>query len=730
MTVLRPLRALLLALLAAPAVLLGGNATAIPIDNDVPQALVGHWLVDVLSAGDSRLANLTANRFQAGDVFTEDVLFDYFSYVDPGIDGVGLRLASFGAPPALTGDDEVQSSGAFVGVNGIINWTATSSIPFEDSTMSTTFTFTAETGTLGPLRFYRYMDEDVEGSSDDVFLARGSLANLNLELLTIDNIQVYGVSHSGALAPGQGLVNATFAGWAASTFNRIKPVIEGAGQPVDPNGIIDPSLPSFTHPVVGAAFGPRDIVSVLAWDVDPAASTATIVTTLGGVPDPPEASDAFPPECTGTLVEGSFEGSATDDQTEDANGNGILDPGEDTNGNFALDVDTGIATVELAPGAVNLSLSTDFLPGAPMVSIFVDVIDGAIPAVGEVVATDGADPANRCSLQVELGSFDPFGGATITESRTVTLSIGQPAAGTTGVQCVESDDAMPADADFNSAASQSFSDSVASFDFTLSPGNGVKTVCCRFEDGASSPALCDTIVLGAPLCPLGTNPYGNGTGPAIVVYHGENAPDPLDPAKGDFGCGNFFALLDPGPNPDIGIFVTAGNDSTTSPLAACRPPDSAAGEGNYGDELCGVDVIIEVARGDGELTRFEPSSALIDRIVTFPPSSTDFPPGTTSMRLVLLSAAAPLGAPDFFHYLGDLDVFVNPEGDGQVEVKAKSGVGAEEMDGGVGGVRASLTPEPAARLTIAVPEPGAMLQLGSALLGLAALVALRRRFRG
>ncbi len=42
---------------------------------------------------------------------------------------------------------------------------------------------------------------------------------------------------------------------------------------------------AIVHPVVGASFGPVDVVSVVAWGVDPDATSATIITTLGGVPD-------------------------------------------------------------------------------------------------------------------------------------------------------------------------------------------------------------------------------------------------------------------------------------------------------------------------------------------------------------------------------------------------------------------------------------------------------------
>jgi hypothetical protein len=102
-------------------------------------------------------------------------------------------------------------------------------------------------------------------------------------LFTFDNLDVYGLSHSGALLPGAGLQNVSFAGWAADRFNNMKPLIEGVGQLVSQNGVIT-NLLGLQHPQLGSVFGPADIVSVLAWDVDPTAASAVITTSLGGVP--------------------------------------------------------------------------------------------------------------------------------------------------------------------------------------------------------------------------------------------------------------------------------------------------------------------------------------------------------------------------------------------------------------------------------------------------------------
>lgn len=255
------------------------TSAATTISNGIASGTVGHFSVNVQSGGESRQGILTANRQASGDVYTEDILFDYFSYVDVGNGGFRLDAAT----PQLVGEN-VTSSGLFTGSAGNnINWSVTSS--FVDNTYQNKFTFTAQSGTLGNLRLFQYMDEDIEGVSDDIFFTRGSAAAGDLELFTVDNTEVYGVSHGGAYSEAQGLVNADFAGWAANRYNAMKPKIENGTQSVSETGIIE-SLPVFTHGTVGAAYGlNEDIVSVLAWDTLNDVQTATIITTLGGVPD-------------------------------------------------------------------------------------------------------------------------------------------------------------------------------------------------------------------------------------------------------------------------------------------------------------------------------------------------------------------------------------------------------------------------------------------------------------
>ncbi|MGH9891499.1 MAG: hypothetical protein ACREA0_05845 [bacterium] len=261
-------------------------ANAVTINNGVPQETIGHLQADVLTGGRSDNLTVTpARRVSTNDRSTENVLFQflgYLSFVDPGNDGGAFTLVGSDPVRDLNNPNSVTSSGSFLGANqNTILWTAVSSIAPNGQVLTTRYTFdTGDGGALGSLRFLQYLDEDVETFSTNVFFPVGSASNGDLELFTFENTELYGVSQSGAFRPGTELQNAAFAGWAADVFDSTLSVI---GQPVSPTGVIT-NLQGLQHPQLGSVFGPADIVSVLAWDVDPNANTAVITTSLGGIP--------------------------------------------------------------------------------------------------------------------------------------------------------------------------------------------------------------------------------------------------------------------------------------------------------------------------------------------------------------------------------------------------------------------------------------------------------------
>jgi hypothetical protein len=266
---------------------LGTNA--VEISNGIPAGTVGHFRVDVEDGGATRKVFVTARNFASDDIVTRNVVRNYYSFVDAGNNGGGERLRAPLPVPDAINPNHVTTNGFLVGANqNRILWTAVSSIAPGAQVMTTTYTFIAETGVLGRLRLLQHLDGVVLEGSDDVFFHRGSAVGGDLKLFSFDNTDVYGLSHSGALLPGNDLQNASFAGWAADHFDNIISSISTAGQPVSPDGFIA-NLSSFQHPQLGPVFGPANNVSVLAWDVAPNATSAVITTSLGAVPISVEA---------------------------------------------------------------------------------------------------------------------------------------------------------------------------------------------------------------------------------------------------------------------------------------------------------------------------------------------------------------------------------------------------------------------------------------------------------
>jgi hypothetical protein len=300
--------------------LLATSAWGIEISNGIPQGTLGSWTVDVETGGEATSGVLTAQPLNAHTLVTGNVVFSYLGYVDPGALGQGFALSSESSPMQNPLDPNiVTSSGSFGGANdNTIDWEVVSAIASGSPDMVNVYHFAAATGTLGLLRFYQYLDGDIgDDNFDDVLFVHGSSAGGTLEVLTLDQPGVYGVGQSGALSPVAGLLNAQFAGWAADAFSvgesseLIVGRIAGNGQPVSLDGVIQ-DLQATADPNLGTVYGPDDITSVLAWDVDPNASQAIIVTILRSIPaataighcgdavlDPGEACDLGPANGSG-----------------------------------------------------------------------------------------------------------------------------------------------------------------------------------------------------------------------------------------------------------------------------------------------------------------------------------------------------------------------------------------------------------------------------------------------
>ena len=255
------------------------------IDNDLDSGQVGFFEMEIESGGNSEFGSLTGERGDTGVIVNANVIFEYLTYIDRGKPGRAFVLRGDSVRLDPEDPDTAVSNGSFRGEhNQIVDWSATSSIADGASTLLTVFRFTTrDTSPLGRLRVYQYLDEDVLGSSGDVFFERGAVPDADLQLFTIDALGTIGLSQSGSLTRAKGLENASFAGWAADRFDAVRPRLLACRQPTRPEGKIR-RLRRADHRTLGRVRGPNDVVSVLAWDVDPLASEAVVISSLGGLP--------------------------------------------------------------------------------------------------------------------------------------------------------------------------------------------------------------------------------------------------------------------------------------------------------------------------------------------------------------------------------------------------------------------------------------------------------------
>ena len=257
-------------------------ANSLIIDNDLSSNQGNYFSVDVQSAGKTSTLRVTD---PSATITAEDIVYAYQLYVV--VDGTSQLLD--GTAPVLISDDKVSSSGSFTGAAGnTIEWTVESLIKDGAMQMRNTISFTASTGTLGNIQVIQYLDQDVDGANDDVYFSRGSVAASNLELYALDNDKIIGigVSQGGAFLTEQGLINASFDGWAACVYNESAKYINGTFT-YTPSGEICSTLDNknTTHPDIGAVKGTSDTITSFSWRVEPTANQSIVVSTLGGVPD-------------------------------------------------------------------------------------------------------------------------------------------------------------------------------------------------------------------------------------------------------------------------------------------------------------------------------------------------------------------------------------------------------------------------------------------------------------
>ena len=214
-----------------------------------------------------------------------------------------------------------------------------------------------------------------------------------------------------------------------------------------------------------------------------------------------------------------------------------------------------------------------------------------------------------------------------------------------------------------------------------------------------APWLGAAAALAAWPAAAGNNPFGYGSGQPFVFQSGFGAVDD------DPGFDHFTRVLQLGTT-TLHLYATAGA-TASGEASLCMPLEEGGGQG---DEICGLDVQINVT-GPAFIAGFRPAGPPAGTDIVFLPTS--FGATTKSLRLNAARSEDPI--PAGAHKLGELDVTVTDGRGVLVTVSGNAMVLAQRQ----------LVPiEPN---IIAVPEPGQVWLLGSALAGLAGGAWLRRR---
>lgn len=267
------------------------------IDNDVSVNIPGFFSAEPEAGGAITFFGGSGVTIDGvgGIQIDQNYIFEFLNLIDIGADGGGFSLdtTAITQPPTLIADDRVESRGQFNGQNGIVNWTVQTY--FEDGVPVLFNTISLESSTsLGPIRLINYLDEDVEFPTDDIMFLRGTPGEADFRVFTIDGARRIGFSQGAFYENGARQSNSTYIGWTADVYRDLLDDIEGGGTQYTIPGNIDlAALPLRTDAELGDIYGPNDVTTAFAWDVDPNAFSASITTFLEVIPRDPSAPSAL-----------------------------------------------------------------------------------------------------------------------------------------------------------------------------------------------------------------------------------------------------------------------------------------------------------------------------------------------------------------------------------------------------------------------------------------------------
>jgi len=325
---------------------------AVTIDNGIEGD--GRWEVVVDVAGDSTGGFLDP----MGPTGLTRVVYWFFTLLEIDDDPpIALYQSNITTPPTLKpGTNEVESAGSFDGANGTVTWKAVSSI--ETHIYTLTLTFTSQ-NPLGLIRVINYLDGDSSDYNNDLLVVLNGSEPADIRLLTVGKNVNHGVAHATEFSS---TLNAFFYGWAADEkpelIDDIINVSISSSEIFSPTGRVDTeSLPptsaaGYPGKVV---YGPNDVTTAMAFDLDPTATSATVTFVLGASPDGDSPFSDNPAE-RGPTAKAGADQTAVVNSLVTLDGSGSSDPDNDIV-SYSW-VQTGGPTVELSNAGEALSTFT------------------------------------------------------------------------------------------------------------------------------------------------------------------------------------------------------------------------------------------------------------------------------------------------------------------------------------------------------------------------------------
>ena len=263
------------------------------IDNDVPTDVPGFFQANPSAGGALNATGVTVQT-QTGILQQQNLIAQFTNYVDVGRNGSAFNLGTTNVtlPPTLVADDVVASTGNFtvgtVDDEQIINWRVETRFEDGDPTVFNDVSFSSD-DPLGSLRLINYLDPAILGGAGDILFTRGSAGENEFRAYTVDDNQRVGFGHGGVLenTPGN---NTNFVGWASDVAADLNAAIQGAGAAYSLTGNIDTlSLPEVDDPDLGKVYGPEDVTTAFAWDIQGSSLTASATSLVQLLPRNPSS---------------------------------------------------------------------------------------------------------------------------------------------------------------------------------------------------------------------------------------------------------------------------------------------------------------------------------------------------------------------------------------------------------------------------------------------------------